>query len=960
MNSTAYSPPAGLQALPPGSHLCCLYESAVERSAVLRAFLQAGLRRGETAALLTRAGEEGLLPGPEDPWFPAFQQAREQGRLVLLHEDDLPGRIASLVSAAGRAGLRIARDCRAAGGAAQDGARPAPEDQISARLRATGATLLSLYNRRQRADLLLRALAGHTHALVGGELYPGPEAQAQGRSLADLLLEGWPGRLQPEAAGETGRLRAELEQCREREARYRFVVDQHMDLVARCLPGGAILFVNLALSRLIGISPEALAGRSFLEFVAESDRPGMETLVRELHSRITPDDPLLITEFQVVDAQGAHRWLRCKNQGIFDEQGTLVEVLSSGRDISWQKQAALDFQLAQVEMEQRVLDRTLELAEANRQLEQEVAERKRVEEALRESEERFSKFMRYLPGLAFIKDRERRSLYVNERFEDFFGIRQEDWLGKTGDEYWRPNEAAGFREDDEFIFDKCQPVSRIEIVKQGDELRTYLTNKFPIFQPGKDPLLGGISIDITERYQAEQALRQSEARFRWLVSSLDDIVFTLDLQGRLTSVYGRLNDRFDLVPERVIGKNVSEIFDESIARQHKGEVARALSGESLIYECEFGSAPDKIYFQVSLAPLRASEGQLVGVAGLGRDITAKKRAELALKESEERFRLLYERAPLGYQSLDIQGCFIDVNQTWQEMMGYTRAEVCGKPFSSFMTPESAGQFPVRFSQFLERGVVVGNEFEMVRKDGSRFIASFNGKVGRDPNGQFLQTHCIMEDITEQRRAEERLKSSLQEKEVMLREIHHRVKNNLQIMASLLRLQSESLDDPAALAAFEQSRQRIRSMALVHEELYHSQNLAQVDLASYLQKLGAYLHSAYGSGPAVEILVEAEQVHVSVEKAIPCGLIVNELVSNAMKYAFEGRARGTITIQLRTRGDELLLRVADNGVGLPAGLEIERSETLGLQLVSILAHQLEGELQLEDAPGAALRLVFPVR
>jgi len=753
-------------------------------------------------------------------------------------------------------------------------------------------------------------------------------------------------------------LQTELEQCREREALYRFVVEEHMDLITRCRPDGSLLFANQAFCQLFGKSTPELIGRSFLDFVDEGDREKLAAVMGEIESRVTPDDPLFITEFQVTDARGERRWLRVKNRALFDENGQVVELLASGRDITWQKQAVLDFQLAQVEMEQRVLERTLELAEANRQLQQEIAERVRVEQALRESEERFSKFMRYLPGLAFIKDRERRSVYVNERFEEYFGIPRQDWIGKTGDEYWSPDEAAGFRELDEYIFEKCEPVSRIEMVQQGGELRTYLTNKFPIFQAGKEPLLGGISIDITERYQAEQALRQSEARFRWLVSSLDDIVFTLDLQGRLTSIYGRLNDRFGLVPERLIGKTVGEIFNANLARQHLGQVERALAGESLIYECEFETGGEKLFFQVSLAPLRASEGQLVGVAGLGRDITAKKRAELALKESEERFRLLYERAPLGYQSLDIHGCVIDVNQTWQEMMGYTRAEVCGRPVTGLMTPESAQRFPERFKHFLEQGEVIGAEFEMVRKDGSCFIASFNGKIGRDPDGRFLQTHCIMEDITEKRRAEERLKASLQEKEVMLREIHHRVKNNLQIMGSLLRLQSESISDPGALAAFEESRQRIRSMALVHEELYHSQNLAQVDMAHYLHKLASYLHSAYCSGSPYQIRVEAETVHLSVEKAIPCGLIVSELVSNAMKYAFEGRPGGTIQIQLQARGEQVLLRVADNGVGLPAGLRIENSETLGLQLVSILSNQLEGELCLEDSPGTALSLLFP--
>jgi two-component sensor histidine kinase len=215
------------------------------------------------------------------------------------------------------------------------------------------------------------------------------------------------------------------------------------------------------------------------------------------------------------------------------------------------------------------------------------------------------------------------------------------------------------------------------------------------------------------------------------------------------------------------------------------------------------------------------------------------------------------------------------------------------------------------------------------------------------------------EISERMKAEAQIKASLSEKEVLLKEIHHRVKNNLQVICSLLQLQSRGIQDQDALQAFQDSQHRIRSMALIHEKLYRSANLSEVDFGEYIRNLTGYLLRSYRAslGP-VSLQVDAAQVALPIDSAVPCGLIVNELVSNALKHAFvDGRA-GEIRVGLLSDGDNLVhLSVADNGVGFPGQVDFQNTESLGMQLVNTLVHQLDGQIELHNGDGTRFEIAF---
>jgi two-component sensor histidine kinase len=217
---------------------------------------------------------------------------------------------------------------------------------------------------------------------------------------------------------------------------------------------------------------------------------------------------------------------------------------------------------------------------------------------------------------------------------------------------------------------------------------------------------------------------------------------------------------------------------------------------------------------------------------------------------------------------------------------------------------------------------------------------------------------VATDISDRKAAEQQLRDSLREKEVLLKEVHHRVKNNLQIISSLLNLQARETEHPAAVRALRDSQSRIHSMALIHEQLYRSDNLASIDFAEYVRELTAHVSRSVGAAAQrVSVRVEVDPTPLPLDLAVPCGMIINELFTNAVEHAFPEGGGGEIAVGFRTCRGRRELTVSDNGVGLPASGARESSESLGLKVVHALCEQLGGELRLEHDGGTQCTILF---
>jgi PAS domain S-box-containing protein len=302
------------------------------------------------------------------------------------------------------------------------------------------------------------------------------------------------------------------------------------------------------------------------------------------------------------------------------------------------------------------------------------------------------------------------------------------------------------------------------------------------------------------------------------------------------------------------------------------------------------------------------------------------------------------------------------NQGAERMFGYTAAEVEGKPLEILLPPNLAEIHHRHIQEFAgsevtsrrmgERSVIHG-----CRKDGAEFPAEASiSKV--DVNGQTMFT-VIMRDVTRRTQVEEQIKASLHEKEALLKEIHHRVKNNLQVISSLLALQSRAVTDENTKTKFNESRDRVHSMALLHESLYRSNNLAWIDFPDYIKQLAAHLFRSYGvAAERIRLRTDLDRLFLSIDTAVPCGLIINELISNSLKYAFPDGRDGEIHVELRENPDRTArLTVADDGVGLDPAFDWANARSLGLRLVRTLAQQLDGTLDVGQGPGTRFQLTF---
>ena len=247
---------------------------------------------------------------------------------------------------------------------------------------------------------------------------------------------------------------------------------------------------------------------------------------------------------------------------------------------------------------------------------------------------------------------------------------------------------------------------------------------------------------------------------------------------------------------------------------------------------------------------------------------------------------------------------------------------------------------------------------MKRKDGTYiWIEDHMFRVTDESNGSYLSG--ILIDVTERKLAEQKLSRSLKEKELLLKEIHHRVKNNLQVVSSLLKLQTGYVKDENALDLLMDSQNRVRSMALVHQKLYQSADFSEINFTEYLRQLSGHLLNSFKTNPEiVSIDISAEKLELGIDHAVPCGLIVNELISNSLKYAFPDGKKGTIIIDLRkSNNNEIILTISDDGVGFPEGINYRETQSLGLQLVNTLVGQIDGNISMENHVGTTFRISF---
>jgi PAS domain S-box-containing protein len=326
---------------------------------------------------------------------------------------------------------------------------------------------------------------------------------------------------------------------------------------------------------------------------------------------------------------------------------------------------------------------------------------------------------------------------------------------------------------------------------------------------------------------------------------------------------------------------------------------------------------------------------------------------------QELYRSLLNSTPDAIVIYDVKGRVLYVNDSFSQTFGWELSEILGKRID--YVPESEREATMAVIDLVIRKGIARSGFETKRytKDGRILDTRLSGSRYNDHEGNPAGMLVIIRDITARQRSEEQLKASLRDKEVLLREIFHRVKNNLQVISSLLRLQSRYVPQKEYRQLFIDSQNRLQSMAFIHEKLYQSKDLANIDFRGYINGLATHLFHSLGSSPSViAFRSEIEAISMGIDTAIPCGLIANELISNSLIHAFPDDRKGEIGISLSTADhDEFELVIWDDGVGLPDGIDLRSARSLGLHLVYTLVEQLRGEITLDRSERTEFRIKF---
>lgn len=459
-------------------------------------------------------------------------------------------------------------------------------------------------------------------------------------------------------------------------------------------------------------------------------------------------------------------------------------------------------------------------------------------------------------------------------------------------------------------------------------------------------IIQGIFHDITERKQKEDML----IKYQILFSQSNDLAYMADAAGNISY----LNQAFDRLAghsrEEFIGKQFAPLFDAGNLKVAVENYQRTLAGESPSFELQFKDTG--VVCEYRNIPHRDNSGKIIGVLGIARDVTERRRIEDALRAEKDFSDSLVETAQVIVLVLNPDGTVRYINPFMEKLSGYRLDEVEGKDwFDTFLPEKDWSGIRALFRQAIGDIRTMGNITPIVARDGSEYRIEWYDKTLKDRDGEVIGLLAIGLDVSERLQAEEKIQASLEEKEVLLREIHHRVKNNLQVISSLLSLQAHAAAGAGQEPGWLRDAQaRISAMGTIHEDLCRSGDLAHVDFAAYIRKIVRDLSLVYGAGGRqVSMALEVEDVLLVMDRAIPLGLIVNELVVNSLKYAFPENHAGTITITLQQLDDKAVaLTVADDGVGLPKGLDWRNTEGVGLQLVLALVDQLEGEIDLRPA------------
>jgi len=760
---------------------------------------------------------------------------------------------------------------------------------------------------------------------------------------------------------------------------------------------GIISKVNQTLANMLDVKRAKLLNIPFANFV---DYDFQDNFYFFLNQSLQFEESQEV-ELKLKKGDGSEFYASLKSVVVEKSANDLVEFRIIVTDITERKQAEEDLQKAHDELECKVESRTAELTKINLALENEISERISKDKLLNESERLSRMLMDSLPHPAMLINKS-RTVIARNRIADELGVNIGSKCWKTfGQSLYLSGENKKLIENDK---EPLNPMCHFCLAEKAIEGKCLINDPsvetVGIFDTywvhvEKDIYLH-YAIDVTERKQAEEKLVRSEAFLEktgqiskvggWEIDGETKKVFWTKEIYNITEVPDGYDPSsleheaivfFNAEDQLILDKVIQRAFEHNEPYDLKFLITTAKGNKKWIRTISvpvvinskvvklsgtFQDITERKLVEGELEKHRNHLEQLVKerTAELQKEITEHKQAEKALKESEERFWNLFDNMS--------SGCGVWKTTNGNEFR-LVDLNISGEKIDNVKKEDIVDKNIVELFPDPERKYNIIKFFKRVWKTGKPErlpIMSFNISginVWRENYIYKLSTGevvVVFNDITERKQAEEKIKASLKEKETLLNEIHHRVKNNLNVVSSLLSLQAGKTDNDQAKSALMDSKNRVQSMSAIHETLYQSENFSAVDMETYLSDLAGTVAQNYTNGSKINLVIEAKNILIVAKQASPVGLIVNEMITNSFKYAFPDDQKGEIKISLQKMEDQIELVYSDNGIGIPENFDWKNTKSMGLNLIKILSeNQLDGTIDMESNNGTKFTIKFNI-
>ena len=690
-------------------------------------------------------------------------------------------------------------------------------------------------------------------------------------------------------------------------------------------------YANAVAMELLGYSDEEkIYGTDFTSLISKSD---FERVTEDIN-KVLQGKKVRYSEVTMVGADETERAVGLQMTLSFFDQQPAVQITAS--DLSTR------MELVRQQM------RASSAEEANELLKIEIDQHKRTQNQLRESERFNSSIIESSIDMIIAFDNDGKIIQFNHAASVEFGLTIEDAKELHASQFL--HNPKNFKEISESLNEAGYYAGEVTGVRSTGEAFQMLIS-IAVLHGSEEEQKGFVLVgrDVTDIHVAEMELRRSEERYRDILESASDLVFSINEKGHFTYANPSFYKTLGYTGENLEAVHINDILGQD---ETNDDWADTITGSS--QEIQFRSKLGQELRVIGGGSKQINgNNELLGVRCIYLDVSEvrahqkdarRKSAKLESIFNSSRYILMFTIN----RQLEVTSMNNNVQGMLNQQFGFETS--LGSPIIALLKNQTSPQRYKNQFQFFQRafqGVQQQFELPLVDKNGDEvWYQMFVNPVSYGDDHEELS--CIAYEITDRKEIDQQIRSTLKEKEILLQEVHHRVKNNLQVISSMLNLQRRFIDDPKMLDILEESQNRISTMSFIHESLYQNSDFSSIGFAEYLKRLTQNLIHSYSRVSAnVELTCVLDDVQINLKQAIPCGLIVNELVSNALKYAFPEKRGGTIELRVEEKGQDIEIEVSDNGVGLPDDFDFETNESLGVYLVQALTDQLDGSLLVDN-------------